>query len=87
MDFALAFYMVHEVPSVEAFLNDVAGILKPGATLLLVEPKLHVIDSLFKEIVRMACAAGLEPGSEVKIRGSRAMLFSAGLAPDTGSGL
>jgi ubiquinone/menaquinone biosynthesis C-methylase UbiE len=83
VDFALAFYMVHEVPSVDAFLNDVAGILKPGAALLLVEPKMHVTDSRFKEIVRTACAAGLEPGSEVQIRGSRGMLFSAGTAPNT----
>jgi ubiquinone/menaquinone biosynthesis C-methylase UbiE len=36
VDFALAFYMVHEVPNAEAFLREVVSILKPGGKVLVV---------------------------------------------------
>jgi len=76
VDFALAFYMVHEVPDIETFFREIAAILKPETAFLLVEPKVHVTARRFKEMIRAARAAGLKPGTEVKIFGSRAMLFS-----------
>ena len=41
VDFALAFWMAHEVPDKGAFFAQIAAMLKPGARLLLVEPKFH----------------------------------------------
>lgn len=76
VDFALAFYVVHEIPDVKNFFKQIVGMLKPGATFLLTEPKLHVSDSHFEEIVQQACAAGLKPVSEPGVKGSRTMLFS-----------
>jgi ubiquinone/menaquinone biosynthesis C-methylase UbiE len=40
-DFALAFFMVHEVPDVERFLGELIGALKVGGRFLLVEPRGH----------------------------------------------
>ncbi len=37
VDFALAFWMVHEVPDQKHFLGEIAAILKPGGLLLLAE--------------------------------------------------
>ena len=48
VDFALAFYMVHEVPDAEAFLREVASLLKLKGKLLVVEPKFHVSASSFE---------------------------------------
>ena len=49
VDFALAFYMIHEVPDVEAFLKEVATLIKSKGKLLIVEPKFHVSASSFRE--------------------------------------
>ena len=76
VDFALAFYMVHEVPDVKAFLKEIALLLKPNGKLLIVEPKIHVSASSFKNTLEAAKLAGLKPISEPKIRFSRSMLFS-----------
>ena len=76
VDFALAFYMVHEVPDVKAFLKEIARLLKPNGKLLIVEPKIHVSASSFKKTLDAAKVAGLKPIMEPKIRFSRSMLFS-----------
>ncbi len=75
VDFALAFYMVHEVPNIEAFLNEISALLKRKGRLLIVEPKLHVSASSFKKTVEAAQLAGLKPISQPEIRFSRSMLF------------
>lgn len=75
VDFALAFYMVHEVPDTERFLREVTTLLKPNGRLLIVEPKYHVSASSFMRTVEAAKSAGLEPVSEPRIRLSRSMLF------------
>ncbi len=77
VDFALAFYMIHEVPDVDAFLMEVASLLKPSGRLLIAEPLIHVSESSFKKTVDAARLAGLRPVSEPKIRFSRSMLFQA----------
>ena len=76
VDFALAFWMVHEVSDKAAFLKEVAGLLKGDAKLLVAEPKLHVSASRFDEIVEAARKAGLRAGPELAVRLSRAIIFS-----------
>ena len=78
VDFALAFYMVHEVPSAEAFLKEIASVLKPKGRLLIVEPKMHVSAAAFERTIEVARQAGLRPISEPKIRFSRSKLFQLG---------
>jgi ubiquinone/menaquinone biosynthesis C-methylase UbiE len=76
VDFALAFYMVHEVPDAEAFLKEIVSILKPKGKLLIVEPKMHVSAAAFEKTIEVARQAGLSPISEPKIRFSRSKLLS-----------
>lgn len=78
MDFALAFYMVHEVPNAEAFLMEIVSLLKPKGKLLVVEPKLHVSATAFEKTTEVAEKAGLSPISEQKISFSRGKLFQLG---------
>lgn len=75
VDFALAFYMVHEVPDSERFLREIYSILKPGGKLLLVEPKFHVTHVAFNATVDLACAIGFEPVSKPAIMLSRSVLL------------
>ena len=83
VDFALAFYMIHEVPDVDAFLMEVASLFKPSGKLLIAEPLIHVSESSFKNTVDAARIAGLKPVSEPKIRFSRSMLFQPDNAIDS----
>jgi ubiquinone/menaquinone biosynthesis C-methylase UbiE len=78
VDFALAFYMVHEVPNAEIFLMEVVSVLKPKGKLLIVEPKLHVSLAAFEKTIEIARRAGLSPISEPKICFSRSKLFQSG---------
>lgn len=75
VDFVLAFYMIHEVPDVQAFLKEIASLLKPNGKLLIVEPMIHVSASSFMKTLEAARLAGFKPISEPKIRFSRSRLF------------
>jgi len=61
VDFAMAFYMIHEVPNAEAFLREIVFLLKPKGKMLIVEPKFHVSASAFKKTLNAAQEAGLNP--------------------------
>ena len=76
-DFALGFWMVHEVRNKESFFDEIVAFLKPGAYFLLVEPKLHVSELNFSKIADIAVKAGLVQCSEEKVGLSRAMLFES----------
>ena len=57
-DFALAFYMVHEVPNKKMFLTEVYDHLKCGGELLIVEPKGHVNVNDFETMIDLASSVG-----------------------------
>ncbi|MHB1349852.1 MAG: class I SAM-dependent methyltransferase [Desulfobulbaceae bacterium] len=61
VDFALAFYLMHEVSDQGAFFREIASILKPGGQLLVVEPPLHVSKKAFAQTVNTARTAGFTP--------------------------
>ncbi|MDZ7289496.1 MAG: class I SAM-dependent methyltransferase [candidate division KSB1 bacterium] len=75
VDFALAFWMVHEVPDTKNLLRQVRALLKPKAHFLVVEPKIHVPHARFKQIVDSACEVGLKIDSEPQVAMSRAVVF------------
>jgi hypothetical protein len=58
VDFTLAFAVVHELTSAATFFREVADVSKPGARILLVEPKGHVTASKFDDELRAARDAG-----------------------------
>ena len=58
-DFALLFYMVHEVPDQGRLFAQVARVLKPGGRVLVVEPPFHVFNRDFDASMEAARLAGL----------------------------
>jgi len=76
VDFALAFYMLHEVPDQEPFLRELRSIVKTGGRMLLVEPKLfHVSRKAFAKTVGLAERAGFQVVERPKLLLSWAALF------------
>jgi len=76
-DFILAFYVLHEVPNQNKFLEEIYAILKPNGNFFLVEPKLfHVSKKAFKETERKAISIGFSPIERPRIFLSRAILFT-----------
>jgi ubiquinone/menaquinone biosynthesis C-methylase UbiE len=74
-DFALAFWMVHEVPDKDGFFREVFGVLREGGRLLLVEPVGHVSKAQFGRTVESAKQAGFVPVAEPRVGFSRAVLL------------
>ena len=60
LDFALAFYMVHEVPDKKAFFQEILSILNHSGKLLVVEPYVHVSRAEFKKSLEIASEAGFK---------------------------
>ena len=77
-DFALAFWMVHEVPDPARFLGEVLAGLRPGGRLLLVEPLLHVSAKQFARTLELARAGGWSLEGPRAVRISRAALLRKG---------
>jgi ubiquinone/menaquinone biosynthesis C-methylase UbiE len=77
-DFALAVWMAHEVDRLERFFGEILDSLKPEGRLLLVEPRVHVPEHRFAEIVAAAVSAGFEPHPAEAVRLSRATLLRPG---------
>jgi len=76
IDFALAFWMVHEVPDRIKFFHEVRFLLKPGARLLIAEPTIHVTRRMFEETLKRAGEAGFAVTGNPKIFMSRTALLS-----------
>jgi SAM-dependent methyltransferase len=75
VDFSLAFAVVHELPDRTRFFAEMAQAAKPGALLLLAEPKGHVKDPEFDSELRAASEAGFESTEGPAIRGTRTALL------------
>jgi ubiquinone/menaquinone biosynthesis C-methylase UbiE len=75
VDFAFACAVVHEMPSAQVFFNELFHALKPGASLLLVEPAGHVKAAEFEAELAAASRAGLTLECRPAIRRSRAALL------------
>jgi ubiquinone/menaquinone biosynthesis C-methylase UbiE len=74
-DFALAFWMVHEVPDQESFFKEIRSLLKPNGRLLISEPKIHVTMAKYDETIEKAIRAGFVLKSNPSISLSRSTLF------------
>jgi ubiquinone/menaquinone biosynthesis C-methylase UbiE len=76
IDFALAFWMVHEVVDIRSFFAEIFTMLKPNGLLLMVEPKYHVRAATFQAEIDAATGAGLIVYQEVTMSMNRGILFS-----------
>jgi ubiquinone/menaquinone biosynthesis C-methylase UbiE len=74
-DFALAFWMVHEVPDPERFLGEVCAQVRPGGQFLLVEPLVHVSAQDFERTVAIAHAQGWRTVEARSVHLSRSVLL------------
>ncbi|MFH1441984.1 MAG: class I SAM-dependent methyltransferase [Candidatus Omnitrophota bacterium] len=76
VDFVLAFYILHEVPSQENFFMELKTILRPGGKVLLAEPKFHVSRKMFTDSINKAVVFGFIPVEYPKIFFSNAVVLS-----------
>ena len=75
VDFALAFWMVHEVQKREEFLREIFSIIKPGGKFLIVEPLIHVPGQDFERTVTLTHEIGFTTGGRPRVSMSRAILL------------
>ncbi len=74
-DFALAFWMVHEVPDAARMLAEVSGVLRAGGQLLLVEPRMEVNAEAFARTEAAAVRTGMSATARPRVALSRAVLL------------
>jgi ubiquinone/menaquinone biosynthesis C-methylase UbiE len=75
-DFVLAFYMVHETPDPDKFLQEVKTFLKKDGKCLIVEPIFHVSKKHFQNLIQNIKDIGFTIlGSPLK-KGGRSLLVS-----------
>jgi ubiquinone/menaquinone biosynthesis C-methylase UbiE len=77
-DFALAFWMAHEVPDKPRFFREIFALLKQGGQLLLVEPKIHVTLRDFERTLAVCREVGFHLLDEPAIALSRTVLMGKG---------
>jgi len=75
VDFALAFWMVHEVRQQKDFLKQIFEMLKPNGGFLLVEPIIHVTETAFEQTVSQASEIGFQEIERPRVRASQAVVF------------
>jgi len=76
VDFALTFWMVHEVQDVPRLMRELRACLKPGGHYLLVEPRWHVSASRFQSILAAAESAGFQLSGHPRVGLSHTALFA-----------
>ena len=77
VDFALAFYVVHEIPDHDALFRELKTILKPEGRLLVIEPKFHVTGKAFDAMEARLAGAGFSVIDRPGLAMSRALLAGA----------
>lgn len=75
VDFALAFAVVHEMPSASSFFTELSRALKPGGSILFAEPAGHVKAALWDAELEAASQAGFIVADHPHIRRSYAALL------------
>ena len=78
LDFAVAFFMLHEVADVRAFLTEIFTLLKPGGRLFIAEPRIHVSRRDFEKTVMVAQTVGFQISERPSIRIGRTVVLVKG---------
>ena len=74
-DFALAFYVMHELPDIPRAFCEVAEALRPGVRMLVAEPSMHVSAGDYQETCRFADEAGFDVVERPRILFSRSVVL------------
>lgn len=77
-DFALAFYMIHELPDQQSFFKELSGLMKKDGKVFIVEPPFHVSRADFSKTLMMAEATGFSTVSRPKFLFSKAVVLQCG---------
>jgi ubiquinone/menaquinone biosynthesis C-methylase UbiE len=75
IDFALSFWMLHEVDGLERFVADVATALVPGGRWLVAEPRMHIGARRFADELALVERHGFA-SRPIDVRWSRAAVLS-----------
>ena len=75
VDFAVAFFMVHEVPNKWTLLGEIFKLLKTGGRFFLAEPKVHVKSNDFKQLVQDAQSIGFKVAEKPRVRFGQTVLL------------
>ncbi len=75
IDFILASAVLHETPDPDRTLQELSKLLKPGAALMLIEPRGHVSEKEFKRIKALAAGYGLNLSEQPYVARSRTALY------------
>jgi ubiquinone/menaquinone biosynthesis C-methylase UbiE len=75
VDFAAAFFVVHEVPDANAFIREVHLLVAPGGTFFVLEPEGRVTVSGFEDMIARANEAGFSLIERPRVRRSRSAVF------------
>lgn len=75
VDFILAFYVIHEVPNKRALFESFKSLLTKEGTILIVEPKFHVSQVTFEQMVKTLEKVGFKVIDTPRIKFSRAVLL------------
>jgi ubiquinone/menaquinone biosynthesis C-methylase UbiE len=74
-DFIMIFWMLHEVPDISAFLQEIKSMLSPGGKVLIAEPNFHVSKKDFQKAIGIMHQAGFETSKGPGIFFSRSVLL------------
>lgn len=75
IDFALAFWMLHETPNQKKTIEQVYAALNPGGRFLIAEPGFHVRKAEFNHLIETIHQTGFDMEGIPKISLSRAVLL------------
>jgi ubiquinone/menaquinone biosynthesis C-methylase UbiE len=75
VDFAFAFYVLHELPDQAAFFTEVRQLMSPQGQLFIVEPPFHVSRAAFEATLRTAQHAGFAVAGRRRVYFSKAALL------------
>jgi 2-polyprenyl-3-methyl-5-hydroxy-6-metoxy-1,4-benzoquinol methylase len=81
LDFAAALHVLHEMPDVAGALRQLAAALKPGASLLVVEPAGHVSAEEFAATLHAAENVGLQDAGQPRPCRGRSILLRKPAGP------
>lgn len=74
-DFALAFWMLHEVPNPLSFFKEMRSVVKASGKLLVSEPAIHVTRKMYAKNIEIAISNGFKVIAEPEIFLSRSALL------------
>lgn len=86
IDFALNFWMLHEVRSRETLVRQIFDRLTPGGRYLIAEPRLHTGREYFTSVVKLCESVGFRVDSHPRIWFSRAVVMVKQALPDAPPG-